>query len=86
MQSPLPHSCYIPCSSNPPCYRIEYSWRTAQVLWLLIMQFSPASRQFIPLWPKNYPQHSVLKHPQSKLLPYFQRPSFAPHSEPRAKL
>jgi hypothetical protein len=30
---------------------------------LLIMQFSPTSCHFIPLWYKYSPQHPVLKHP-----------------------
>jgi hypothetical protein len=29
---------------------------------LLIMQFSPSSYLFIPLWSKYSPQHPVLKH------------------------
>jgi hypothetical protein len=32
---------------------------------LLIMQFSPTSCHFIPLWSKYSPQHPVFKHPQS---------------------
>jgi hypothetical protein len=39
------------------------------------MQFSPASRHFIPLWSKYSPRHPVLKHPQFMVLPYCQRPS-----------
>jgi hypothetical protein len=35
----------------------------------LIMQCSPASRHFISLRSKYSPQHPVLKHPQSMLLP-----------------
>jgi hypothetical protein len=41
-----------------------------QILKLLIMQFSPLPCYIIPLWPKYYPQHSILRHPQWK------RPSF----------
>jgi hypothetical protein len=30
----------------------------------LIMQFPPISRHIIPLRPKYYPQHPVVKHPR----------------------
>jgi hypothetical protein len=35
---------------------------------LLIMQFPPISRHFIPLWSKYSPRHPVLKHPQFMFL------------------
>jgi hypothetical protein len=38
------------------------------------MQFSPFYRHLIPLRFKYPPQHLVLKHPQSVLLIYCQRP------------
>jgi hypothetical protein len=43
---------------------------------LIIMQLSPRS-VFLPFRYK-YPQHSVLKNPQSMFLPQSERPSFAP--------
>jgi hypothetical protein len=36
---------------------------------LLIMQFSPIPRHFVSPRTKYSPQHPVLKHPQSTLLP-----------------
>jgi hypothetical protein len=36
-------------------------WRNLQIMKLLIMYFSSTSHYFIPLWPKYYPQHPVLK-------------------------
>jgi hypothetical protein len=44
---------------------------------LLTMQFSSSSLHFISLRSK-YSQHPVFRHPQSMLLPQFQRPSFTP--------
>jgi hypothetical protein len=41
------------------------TWWSLQVMKLLIMQSSPASRHFLPLRSKYSPWHSVLKHPQS---------------------
>jgi hypothetical protein len=38
-----------------------YVWRGVQVMKLLIMQFSPISRHFIPPRSKCSPQHPVLK-------------------------
>jgi hypothetical protein len=54
------------------CKIIDYSkyiWRRVQVMKLLIMQFSPTSCHFISLQSKHFPQHPVLKHPQSIFLP-----------------
>jgi hypothetical protein len=47
-----------------------------QAMKLLIMQSSLASRHFLPLRSKYFPQHPVLKQPQSMLLPQCERPSF----------
>jgi hypothetical protein len=33
----------------------------------------------VPLRPKYYPQHPILKHPQLTFLPQCERPSFAPY-------
>jgi hypothetical protein len=41
-----PHSCYMPYPSHPPWYdHSNYVWLRVQVMKLLIMQFSPISRQ-----------------------------------------
>jgi hypothetical protein len=65
-----PHTCYMSCPSHPPwLHNSNYIWRRVQVTKLLIMQFSPISRHFISLRTKYSPQHPVLKHPQSMLLP-----------------
>jgi hypothetical protein len=70
-------SCYIPCPSHPPLLdHSNYTWRRLQVMKFLIMQFSPTSRHFIALRSKYFPQHTLLKHPQSMFLPSRQRPSF----------
>jgi hypothetical protein len=35
------HSCYMPCQSHPPWLdHSNYTWRTVQVMKLLIMQFN----------------------------------------------
>jgi hypothetical protein len=64
-------------SHLPPLDDSNYTWWRVQVMKLLIMQFSPASHNSVPLWPKCSPQHPVLEHPQSMFLPR-QRLSFAP--------
>jgi hypothetical protein len=46
---------------------------------LLIMQFSPPSCHFIPLWSEYSTKHPVLKHPQSLFLPCRHRSSFTPY-------
>jgi hypothetical protein len=48
----LPISSSLTSNSN-------YTWRTVQVMTLLIMQLSPT---FIPLRSKYFPQHPVLEH------------------------
>jgi hypothetical protein len=57
----MPHQSHPPSLDNS-----NHTWRTIQVMKLLIMQFSPTSYHFIPLRSKYSPQHPVLK----------QRPSF----------
>jgi hypothetical protein len=55
--------------SHPPGLDyFNYTWRRVQITKLLVMQFSPTSRHFIPLWSKHSLQHLVLKHPQSVFL------------------
>jgi hypothetical protein len=36
---------------------------------LLIMQLSPISCNFVPIWSKYSPQHPVLRHPTVYVLP-----------------
>jgi hypothetical protein len=46
----LPHACYMPCISHPTSLRhCLYTWRRAQVMKFLIMQFSPTPHHFILL-------------------------------------
>jgi hypothetical protein len=45
----------------------NYTWRTVQVMKLLIMQFSPTSYHFIPVRFKYSPQRPVLKASLNKL-------------------
>jgi hypothetical protein len=51
----------MPCRPHPPCLdHYNYTWRTVQVMELLIMQFSPASYHFIPLRSKYSPPDKCL--------------------------
>jgi hypothetical protein len=57
----LPHSCYMPRPSHPSWLDYSnYTWRRVQVMKFLIMQCSPTSRHFIPLWSK-YQVASVIQ-------------------------
>jgi hypothetical protein len=52
MHSSFIHSCYTPYPPHP--HRPDNSndtWRRVQIMKLLVMQFSPPSRHFIPLRP-----------------------------------
>jgi hypothetical protein len=42
----------MPSQSHPP-WLDHYTWRRVQIMKLLIMQFSPTSRHFIPLRSKS---------------------------------
>jgi hypothetical protein len=65
MHSSSPHTYSIPSPSHPPLLdNSNYTWRRVQVMKLLIMQFPPTFRHFIPLRSKYSPQH-----PQSVFLP-----------------
>jgi hypothetical protein len=45
-----PHSCYVPCPSNPHWLdHSNYTWWRIQVMKLLIIKFSPTSCHLIPL-------------------------------------
>jgi hypothetical protein len=49
----LPHSCYMLCPSHPPWLdHSDYTWRRAQVMKLLIMQFSPTVA--VRIWVNSY--------------------------------
>ena len=52
--------------------------RTALVIKLLIMQFSPVPCHFLPLNPNYLPRHHNLKQPQHMFLPQHYTPSFTP--------
>jgi hypothetical protein len=61
MHSFSPHSCYMLCPSHPPwLYHSNYIWWRVKAMKLLIMQFSPTSCHFIPLWSKYSPQYLLL--------------------------
>ena len=51
------------------------NWSTAQIMKLLIMQFSPVFRHFLPLRPKYIPRHPILQHPLPMFSPYCDRTS-----------
>jgi hypothetical protein len=64
------HGGYMPLPFLRPWnYHPNNIWWSVQVVKLLIMQSSSASRHFLPLRFKYSPQHPVLKRPQSMLLP-----------------
>jgi hypothetical protein len=67
------------CSCHPS--RLDhsnYTWQRVQITKLLVKQFTPFSRHFIPFRSKYPPQHPVLKHFQSLFFPERHKPSFAP--------
>jgi hypothetical protein len=65
----LPNSCYMPCPSHPPWLNhSNYIWGGVQFMKLLIMQLSPISCHLISLRTRYFPQHPVLRHPQSMFL------------------
>jgi hypothetical protein len=67
--SSLPSPLLVPLiHSSSVSSTQQYFWRRALVMKLLIMQSSPASRHFLPLWCKCS-QRPVLKHPRSMFFP-----------------
>jgi hypothetical protein len=59
----------MPYPSHPPWLdHSNYTWRTVQVMKLLIMQLSPSFCHSISPWSKHSPQRPDLKHPQSMFL------------------
>jgi len=46
---------------------------------LFIMQFSPVLRHCLLPWPKYFPEHHILQHPQPMFSLYCERPKFHTH-------
>jgi hypothetical protein len=73
----------MPRPLHPHCLdHSNYTWRRVQVTKLLIMQFSPTSCHFIPLWSKYSPRHPVLKY----VSPLRSETKFHIRTKPRSKL
>jgi hypothetical protein len=67
LHSSSPHACCILCPSHPPwLYHSNLTWWRVQLTKLLIIQFSPTFRHFIPLRSKYSPQHLLLKKKKKK--------------------
>jgi hypothetical protein len=68
--SHLSHACYMYDPYHPPWfYHPSIILWSVNVMKFLIMNYSPASRQFHPLRSKCSPQHPVPKHLQSMFFP-----------------
>jgi hypothetical protein len=66
-----PHSCSMPYPSYLPWRdHSKYTGRGVQVMKFLIMHFSSTFWHFISSQSKYFPQHPVLKYPQSMFLPW----------------
>jgi hypothetical protein len=74
--SSLPHTCYMPHPyHSPKFYRLNNIWWAVQSLSSSLYSF-PHSCSLIPLRPKYFPLHPILKHHQPTFLPQCQQPSF----------
>ena len=75
--SPLPHALYMssPSHSSRFYHPNNMLW-AVQIIKLPIMQFSTLPCSLVPLRPKYFIQHPILKHPQSTFLPQCERPYF----------
>ena len=63
--SPLPHTHYMPRPFNSSWfYHPNDIGRGVEIIKQFIMQFSPLPCYPVPLRPKYFPQHPILKHPQ----------------------
>jgi hypothetical protein len=67
--SHLSHACYMSHPVHPSRFDHPNNiWRSVHVIKLLIMQSSPASRQFLSLSFRYSPLRPVIRHPQSVIL------------------
>jgi hypothetical protein len=71
---PLPHTCYMPhhLILLDLFIRIIFGEQYISLSSLLCSFFSLPC-YLVPLRPKYSPQHPILKHPQPKFLPQFER-------------
>jgi hypothetical protein len=74
--SPFPPACHMSCPPHPPWFNHPNNIRRRLQAMKFIMQFSP--RSVFLHFRSKYPQHCVLRNPQSVFLPQSERPSFAP--------
>jgi len=74
-----PYMCYMPGPSHSSRFHHPNNiWWALQIIKLLIIQISPLPFYLVPLSPKYFPQHPILKHTQPACLPQCERPSFTP--------
>jgi hypothetical protein len=66
-------------------FHLSNIWWRAQIMKLLIMQFSPVSSHFLLLWFKHSPQHDVLTF-STYFLPSDQGSKFHTHIKQQVKL
>jgi hypothetical protein len=75
----LPHTPYMPHPSHSSrVYHPHKIGQWVQIIKLLNMKFSSLPCYLVSLWPKYYPQHPILKHPQLTFLPHWQWQIFTP--------
>ena len=67
--SPLPRTCYLSFPSHSLFDHPNNVWCAVQIMKLLIMYFSPLPCCLVPLRPRYLPQHPVLEHHETTLLP-----------------
>jgi hypothetical protein len=72
-----PHTHYMPSPSHSSrFYHPNNTGWAVQITRFLNMQFYPLSCYLVPLRPKYYLEHPILRHPQPTFLPQCERPYF----------
>jgi hypothetical protein len=79
------HSCYMPRKFHTPLIdHSHYTWRKVQIMKLLVMQFSPPFRRFIPLRSKISSSAPCSQTPSVYISPLMSETKYHTHTEPEA--
>ena len=81
-----PHMCNMLHPPHRPCFdQSNNTWRGVKIMPLFAVEFLPTSSVLLALMCKYPPQHHILEHPQTLLLPSMWQTKFYTHTKQQTK-